>query len=260
MIDPGFIRLVDEAANLFEKRPLRLRILSEGSPVVFVGDTHGDSDATERIFARFPPGRFTVVFLGDYVDRGPDSLGNVRLLLRRKLAHPDRVILLMGNHEGWDVAPFRPADFWQALSGEVAWRLGRMFLRLPFAAWHPQGVLAVHGGLPEIDTLDRFGGIEPGDEQWRRVTWGDWREEGSTEPGWSSRPSLDRGVFERITQRLGVKVLVRSHQPVAPTYLYGDRCLTLFTSCAYGNGRRQVAVLHPERSVHTAKDLDLIDI
>ncbi len=260
MIDPDFLRLVDEAAKVLGERSLRVRTLPEGSPAVFVGDTHGDSDATERILERFPPHRFMLVFLGDYVDRGPDSLGNVRLLLSTKLTHPDRVILLAGNHEGWNVSPFCPADFWQGLPEEVASHLGRMLLRLPLAAWHPQGVLAVHGGLPEIDSLDGFAGIESGDESWRRVTWGDWREDGSADSVWSSRPSLGREVFERVTKRLGVKVLVRSHQPSAPMYLYGDRCMTLFTSCAYGNGGRQVAVLQPGRVVHTARDLDLIDI
>jgi hypothetical protein len=60
--------------------------------------------------------------------------------------------------------------------------------------------------------------------------------------------------------QLGARVLVRSHQPFAPTYLFDDRCLTLFTSSAYGDGRRRVAVLHPERDVRTARDLDLIEI
>ncbi|GAG60956.1 unnamed protein product, partial [marine sediment metagenome] len=38
---------------------------------------------------------------GDYVDRGPDSAGNLESILQTKLAHPEAVFLLMGNHEGW---------------------------------------------------------------------------------------------------------------------------------------------------------------
>ncbi len=260
MIDSGFLGLIDEVTEALARQPSRLRLLPEGSPIVFIGDTHGDSDATERILERFPPGRFSLVFLGDYVDRGPDSVGNVRMLLTEKLAHPDDIVLLMGNHEGWSLSPFQPADFWLGLPIEIAKRLGRMFLRLPLAAWHPGGVLAVHGALPEIPSLGAVADIEPGDENWRRVTWGDWRDEEIPEFRSRSRPSLDREFFERVGEQLGMKVLVRSHQPLAPTYLYDDRCLTLFTSCAYGGGKRQVAVLRPGRLVETAKDLDLIDV
>jgi len=260
MNDPDFIRLVEQAAGVLAREPLRLHVLPEGCPVVYIGDTHGDSDATRRVFARFPPDRFLLVFLGDYVDRGPDSLGNVRLLLAEKLAHPDRVVLLMGNHEGWKVAPFQPADFWHGLPTEAAELLGRTFLQLPLAAWHPLGVLAVHGGLPEVGSLEAFDDIENGDANWRNVTWGDWQEDGTPESPWDCRPSLDHKMFERISARLGVKVLVRSHQPFAPTYLYEDRCLTVFTSCAYGDGHRQVAILRPDQCIRSAKDLDVIDV
>jgi hypothetical protein len=59
---------------------------------------------------------------------------------------------------------------------------------------------------------------------------------------------------------LGIQVLVRSHQPAAPTFLYGDRCLTLFTSRAYGDSIRRVAVLHSGKTVRSARDLDLVEI
>lgn len=238
----------------------RLRQLPREEPIVFVGDTHGDLGATQQVLSRFPADRFVLVFLGDYVDRGAASSANLELLLTRKLASPDRVILLMGNHEGWKTSPFTPADFWLGLPQREAERLGAVLLHLPFAAWHPGGVLALHGGLPDIASLEAFAEIRIGDKNWRRITWGDWIEEGLTASSSESRPALDRTYFERIIGRLGAKVLVRSHQPAAPTYLYEDRCLTLFTSCAYGDGRRQVAVLRPQRLVRTARDLDLIDI
>ncbi|MBN1857769.1 serine/threonine protein phosphatase [Candidatus Bipolaricaulota bacterium] len=259
-IDPGFSRLLDEVAGLLSEEPRRLRRLPEGESIVFVGDTHGDRDATEQVFAQFPPDRFVVVFLGDYVDRGSESLENLRLLFTRKLASPDRVILLMGNHEGWNTAPFTPADFWLGLPEQEAERLGAVLLHLPFAAWHPGGVLALHGGLPDIASLEAFAEIQLGDENWRRITWGDWIDEGLIASPWRVRPALDRTEFERVMEQLDMKLLVRSHQPAAPTYLYDDRCLTLFTSCAYGDGRRQVAVLRPDRLLNTAKDLDLIEI
>jgi serine/threonine protein phosphatase 1 len=66
-----------------------------------IGDIHGDLEALQRIFERLPPRQEgdTVVFLGDYVDRGPCSaqvIGFVRGLARDG---PAKVVALRGNHE-----------------------------------------------------------------------------------------------------------------------------------------------------------------
>ena len=167
----------------------------------------------------------------------------------------------MGNHEAWTVAAFSPADFWEGLDPDRIDRLGSALNRLPYAVWHPAGVIATHGALPDVRSLDEFESIALGSEPWRAITWGDWAaSRGGGLPAFGGRPAFDRDAFDRRTARLGARVLVRSHQPFAPTYLFDDRCLTLFTSSAYGDGRRRVAVLHPERIVRTARDLDLIEI
>src|SRR5262245_53219663 len=74
------------------------------SPITFaVGDVHGCLDKLERLVraceahAVARPARF--VFLGDYIDRGPDSAGVVEFLMRRRAAQPGAVICLRGNHE-----------------------------------------------------------------------------------------------------------------------------------------------------------------
>ncbi|MGE0870435.1 MAG: metallophosphoesterase family protein [Kofleriaceae bacterium] len=66
-----------------------------------VGDIHGDLAALECVFKRLPAltSDDTVVFLGDYIDRGPNSAGVVEWV--RGLASSTRanVIALRGNHE-----------------------------------------------------------------------------------------------------------------------------------------------------------------
>lgn len=65
-----------------------------------VGDIHGCADKLKLLLARLPFDRAhdTLVFLGDYLDRGPDTRGVLDQLcqLRTDGAH---VIALMGNHE-----------------------------------------------------------------------------------------------------------------------------------------------------------------
>lgn len=226
------------------------------------GDTHGDREATERVLKRFPPGEHVLVFLGDYVDRGPDSAGNLRLLLEAKAAHPDRIVILMGNHEAWAVAPFSPADFWQALSPAEERTLGEALSFLPFAAYHPARILAVHGALPDVACIADIARIELGSADWRKMTWGDWADVPGyvVGPDLFGRPTFGRDYFAEVAGRLGLNALGRSHQPSAPLHLFQDRCLTLFTSHVYGGGIRRLAALPPGRTVRSARDLDLVEI
>jgi hypothetical protein len=251
-------------ADLAVRLPARQRLvrLPADRPIVFVGDTHGDREATERVLARFDVAEHTIVVLGDVVDRGPDSPGNMKLVLSEMIAHPGLVHLLMGNHEARSVAPFSPADFWEGLDPGDARRLGAALSHLPLAAWHPAGVLAVHAALPDVPSLDAIDSVELGSEAWRAIAWGDWvvsQGDGLPSVGWG-RPSFGPVDFNRRTEQLNARIVVRSHQPFAPTFLFDDRCLTLFTTAFYGNGLRRVAVLRPGRRVETARDLELIEL
>ncbi len=66
-----------------------------------IGDIHGDLEALKTLFSRLPPmtAADTIVFLGDYVDRGPDSAGVVAEVRKIIAAGPAKVIALRGNHE-----------------------------------------------------------------------------------------------------------------------------------------------------------------
>jgi serine/threonine protein phosphatase 1 len=64
-----------------------------------VGDIHGCRYALQTLLARIVPARDDrIVFLGDYIDRGPDPRGVVETLLALRSRVP-RCIFLMGNHE-----------------------------------------------------------------------------------------------------------------------------------------------------------------
>jgi serine/threonine protein phosphatase 1 len=71
---------------------------------IAVGDIHGELSHLEKLWAKLPvlDAKDTLVFLGDYVDRGPNSKGVIdfmRSLSTRTLA---KTVFLRGNHEdGW---------------------------------------------------------------------------------------------------------------------------------------------------------------
>lgn len=69
-----------------------------------IGDIHGDFVALETLLARLPQltEQDTVVFLGDYIDRGPCSAEVVALVRTLEQHVPAKIVALRGNHEdGW---------------------------------------------------------------------------------------------------------------------------------------------------------------
>ena len=73
-----------------------------------IGDVHGQLGMLEALLSALPRGPQDVtVFLGDYIDRGPDSAGVVRRALAEQDAAPERTVLLWGNHEDMAASHFR---------------------------------------------------------------------------------------------------------------------------------------------------------
>ena len=68
--------------------------------IFVIGDIHGCADQLRRLLERLPfdAGRDTLVFLGDYLDRGPDVKGVLDQLCRLR-AEGVHLQALMGNHE-----------------------------------------------------------------------------------------------------------------------------------------------------------------
>jgi predicted phosphodiesterase len=246
--------LLEEVGRILEKESRLIRLPSRGK-VVFVGDTHGDLDASREVIRRHLKKSYRIVFLGDYVDRGDHSEENILYLLSQKREHPDEIFLLAGNHEGFQTKQFYPANFWDRLSTEENESYGRLFSKFPVAATCHNGILAVHGGLPDLKSLEEVDRIEWGDAHWDRILWGDFVEdEGDVLGDWGGRPQLGKQYFERMMDRYSKQVLIRSHQPHAHPLMFKKRCITIFTSHAYVP-IRTIAIADMEKEVQTAEDV-----
>jgi len=99
--------------------------LPEGVRIYAIGDIHGRADLLDQILRQIdadlasnPAHHGIEVYLGDYIDRGPDSRKVIDRLAVRKRTH--RTVFLKGNHETY-LTDFvtNPAilEDWQRLGG-----------------------------------------------------------------------------------------------------------------------------------------------
>ena len=88
--------------------------------IVAIGDIHGCSETLKLMWKNLEPFReYIHVFVGDYIDRGPDSKGVVDFLL--KVRHERNCIFLRGNHEQMllDSIYYKRRDHWIMNGGKA---------------------------------------------------------------------------------------------------------------------------------------------
>ncbi|MFX1317669.1 MAG: metallophosphoesterase [Promethearchaeota archaeon] len=237
------LRLLERVQPLQHQEPRLLQLPK--NPLLFVGDTHGDWESTQRLLTQFWHTPTVFVFLGDYVDRGPFQIENINLLLYLKTMAPNRLMLLRGNHETPSIN--RAYGFFDAVQfslGDVISHYWKVFGDLPLAAISFQHkIFAVHGGIPEalnevqdIDSLPRE--VEPVHPIAFQLLWNDPSE---TVKGFRSsmRGGRIRTFGQDITEEFMAKnkldLIVRAHEvfPHGFHEYFDGRIMSLFSCREY---------------------------
>ncbi len=259
-IDPyrtySFLREVEEElVSLYGTgRKGRLVRWNRGGLVFFVGDIHGDYDSLVKIVSRLDEQRLSsgetgVVFLGDYVDRGPRQLESLLLVLELWRMYPESVVVLRGNHEPpRHLIPY-PHDFPENLVMRFGYQMGvkvyeaaqTIFEALPIAVVINDQVLCLHGGLPttnyrRAESLEEYI-LGSGDHEYMKILteilWNDPVEDNVVRiPSPRGAGYLwGRPVTRWVSEEFNISLVVRGHEPASSGYKlnHDGMVLTLFS-------------------------------
>jgi serine/threonine-protein phosphatase 6 catalytic subunit len=130
------------------------------SPVTVCGDVHGQFDDLLELFRTGGDVPHTnYIFMGDFVDRGHNSVETFELLLCLKAKYPDCITLLRGNHESRQIT--QVYGFYEECVRKYGnpnpWKYCTEVMDyLNLCAVIDGKVFCVHGGLsPDIRTIDQ---------------------------------------------------------------------------------------------------------
>lgn len=217
------------------------------APVTICGDIHGQFYDLLELFQKggdFPGTNY--IFIGDFVDRGYNSVETFELLMCYKIKYPSHITLLRGNHES------RQITLVYGFFDEIIRKYGNsnpwsfcieVFDLLPIGAVVEGEVLCVHGGLsPEIRTLDQIRTIDrnveiPHEGPFCDLMWSDpdnipsWAMSGRG-AGWL----FGAKVTEEFNHINGLQLIARAHQLVNEGFQYwfpNDILVTVWSAPNY---------------------------
>ncbi|KAG2333432.1 hypothetical protein Bca52824_004612 [Brassica carinata] len=229
--------------EIFLQQP---NLLELEAPIKICGDIHGQYSDLLRLFeyGGFPP-TANYLFLGDYVDRGKQSLETICLLLAYKIKYPENFFLLRGNHECASIN--RIYGFYDECKRRFSVRLWKVFTDsfncLPVAAVIDDKILCMHGGLsPDLTNVEQIKTIKRPTDVPDTGLLCDllWSDPSKDVKGWGMN---DRGVSytfgpDKVAEFLiknDMDLICRAHQVVEDGYeFFADRQLvTIFSAPNY---------------------------
>jgi serine/threonine-protein phosphatase PP1 catalytic subunit len=243
--ESDLIWLCKEAINVLKNDPIVLELTA---PLTVCGDLHGQFyDLLDFFRMAGSPPDISYLFLGDYVDRGRNSVETFSILLALKIKYPDKVWLIRGNHETPGISKLY--GFFAECStryNQLMWeRFTEVFGWLPLAAIVSKRIFCVHGGIsPDLIDVRQLYDIQrpldvPDQGMITDLLWAD------PCPGHMGFCESERGtaytfgsdVVDEFIKAHDFDLICRAHQVVQIgfefPFLPSQTCLTVFSAPDY---------------------------
>ncbi|KAJ3296138.1 serine/threonine protein phosphatase Pzh1 [Borealophlyctis nickersoniae] len=242
--------ICQKAREVVMDQPILLELTA---PVNIVGDIHGQYEDLLRIFdmCGYPPAA-NYLFLGDYVDRGKQSLETILLLLSYKIKHPENFFILRGNHECASVN--RVYGFYDECKRRCNLKIWKVFTDvfncLPIAGLVAgkvrsllKKIFCVHGGLsPNLNTMDDIRQIARPTDVPDYGLLNDllWSDPSDVAADWEDNERgvsycFGRAIVSEFLAKHDLDLVCRAHMVVEEGYeFFNDRTLvTIFSAPNY---------------------------
>ena len=235
--------LCKESLEIFMKEPVFLEL---NAPIIICGDIHGQYKDLIRLFDYGEsPHKKQYLFLGDYVDRGKNSIECISLLFAFKIKYPKNIYLLRGNHESEMIN--RTYGFYDECKRRYNLRIWKNFSDcfnwLPISAIVNQKILCMHGGIsPDLHDLNNIKQIirpteVPDEGLLCDLLWSD-PEKNAEDWAPNSRGIsvlFNEDLIDKVVDELDIDLICRAHQVVENGYEFFDerKLVTVFSAPNY---------------------------
>ncbi|KAM0678356.1 putative serine/threonine protein phosphatase [Binucleata daphniae] len=202
------------------------------SPVTIVGDIHGQYYDLANMFKLFgTPNDKKYVFLGDYVDRGRQSIEVYLILLVYKIIYPQKIFLVRGNHETKSIArsSFRDECKARYKSDKIYEIISATFCYLLIGCLIDGRIMCVHGGISpdcttiiEMQMIDRFN--KKVDKRFVDIMWSDPGNVDEFTPNTRGAGYLfGEEQAKRFCMINNINYIVRAHQICFKGFLFHNK-------------------------------------
>lgn len=254
-----FITLIDYSVELFKKKSGTIKTLDIKDHLTVFGDVHGDLTAIKHLKKNIinqiaDDKNHKIVFLGDYIDRGPFQIQVLEELLAIYTEYPDQVILLRGNHEGPEDISVSLSDFSYKLSAMfkgkkemIQGKLSQLFAELYIAAVIPEKTLIIHGGFSSTKSMNDIRNAvkqHPSKPHLTEILWSDpsnQKEDLESTRGLGRRYGI-KSTHEFL-EKNNLKSLIRGHQHPKKGYSVDNGKILTLCSTNFNNPFNKIGYL-----------------
>ena len=231
------IKIISTAISIFENEE---NLIETKGSYAIVGDLHGHFFDFLNMLDLIDPNK-NLIFLGDYVDRGLNSVELIIYLITMKAINPEKIIMIRGNHEnrvqtsvyGFQEECTIKYDLY------IYWKFCELFEYLPVAVIVNQKYFCVHGGIKPDLSLDWIKNNDRLQEfsELSSLFWGDPTDdiEYFTESSRGAGYLYGCKAVEEFLKSINCEFLIRSHQLVfnGIEEKLNGKCITVWSAPNY---------------------------